>query len=67
MAFSPKWIREHLTQAGFSNIEVEFRDFLVPVVPFSLVPLVTSAGAVAEKLPGVNRLAQSLFITATLR
>ncbi len=65
MAFSPKWIREHLEAAGFLNVQVEFRDFLVPVVPFSLVPLVTSAGAVAEKLPGINRLAQSLFISAT--
>lgn len=64
MAFTPRWIRKHLAQAGFERIEVSFRDFLVPNLPFSLVPLVTTVGAVAEQLPGVNRLAQSLFITA---
>lgn len=65
MAFTPGWIEGHLRAAGFRDIEVTFRDFLVPNLPFALVPLVTRAGAVAEQLPGVKRLAQSLFITAT--
>jgi SAM-dependent methyltransferase len=65
MAFTPKWIEGHLRTAGFSAIDVSYRDFLVPNLPFSLVPLVTGAGAVVEKLPVVRRLAQSLFITAT--
>lgn len=65
MAFTPRWIEGHLRSAGFKDIEVSFRDFLVPNLPFALVPLVTAAGAAAEKLPGVKRLAQSLFITAT--
>jgi SAM-dependent methyltransferase len=65
MAFTPRWISTHLERAGFTNVQAEFRDFLVPVVPFPLVPAVTKLGDVAEHLPGVNRLAQSLFITAT--
>lgn len=65
MAFTPRWIEGHLRGAGFREIEISFRDFLVPNLPFALVPLVTGAGAVAERLPVVKRLAQSLFITAT--
>ena len=65
MAFTPGWIEGHLRAAGFGAIEVSYRDFLVPNLPFALVPLVTRAGAVVERIPGVNRLAQSLFITAT--
>jgi SAM-dependent methyltransferase len=64
MAFTPAWIEGHLKTAGFSDIEVTFRDFLLPNVPFKLVPAVTSVGAVIEQLPVVKRLAQSLFITA---
>jgi SAM-dependent methyltransferase len=64
MAFTPSWIEGHLRAAGFRDIEVTFRDFLVPNLPYSLVPVVTKAGAVVERLPVVKRLAQSLFITA---
>jgi cyclopropane fatty-acyl-phospholipid synthase-like methyltransferase len=64
MAFTPAWIQGHLSTAGFSEIEVSYRDFLVPNLPFSLVPVVTRVGAVVEQVPVVNRLAQSLFITA---
>jgi cyclopropane fatty-acyl-phospholipid synthase-like methyltransferase len=65
MAFTPRWIEKHLFAAGFRDVRAEFRDFLVPVVPYRLVPMVMKPGDVAERLPGVNRLAQSLFITAT--
>lgn len=65
MAFTPRWIEGHLRTAGFINVSVRFRDFLIPNLPHRLVPLVTRAGDVAEKLPVVDHLAQSLFITAT--
>lgn len=65
MAFTPAWIRGHLQAAGFTDIDVSFRDFLVPTVPYPLVPLVVKAGGVAERLPVVDHLAQSLFISAT--
>lgn len=65
MAFTPRWIEQHLRAAGFTDVAVSFRDFLVPNLPHALVPLVTRAGDVAEKLPVVDHLAQSLFITAT--
>jgi SAM-dependent methyltransferase len=65
MAFTPKWITQHLERAGFVDVQVRFKDFLVPVVPGALVPLVVKGGDLAEQLPGVKRLAQSLFIAAT--
>lgn len=64
MAFTPSWIEGHLARAGFSRIEISFRDFLIPNLPFALVPVVTKVGDVVEKLPVVDRLAQSLFIKA---
>jgi SAM-dependent methyltransferase len=64
MAFTPRWISERLLAAGFSDVSVRCRDFLLPVVPFALVPAVVAVGDVAERLPGVDHLAQSLFITA---
>ena len=64
MAFTPRWIEGHLREAGFTNVKVSFRDFLIPNLPFALVPVVTKVGDVVEKLPVVDRLAQSLFIKA---
>lgn len=64
MAFTPAFILRHLEAAGFRGSTVEFRDFLVPVVPEPLIGAVATVGDVLEKLPVVNRLAQSLFIVA---
>ncbi len=65
MAFTPGWIRTRLERAGYTGIDVRYRDFLVPGLPWPLVPLATRAGDVAERIPGVDRLAQSLFIVAS--
>lgn len=64
MAFTPRWISQRLARAGFGEISVKCRDFLIPAVPRALVPAVVAVGDVAERLPAVNYLAQSLFITA---
>ncbi len=64
MAFTPRWIEGQLRAAGFTEVSARFRDFVIPNLPYRLVPLFSSAGDVVEKLPVVNRLAQSLFITA---
>lgn len=65
MAFTPAWIRGHLAAAGFTQIEVSFRDFLLPVMPEAMIPAVVRVGDVLERLPVVNRVAQSLFICAS--
>jgi len=66
MAFTPRWIRARLERAGFTDVQVTFRDFLLPNLPPVLVPLVTRAGDLAERLPLVDHLAQSLFIVASV-
>jgi SAM-dependent methyltransferase len=64
MAFSRRYAVEVLRDAGFSEIDVEYRDFLVPGIPDSLIRPTVSFGAIAERTPGVRHLAQSLFIAA---
>ena len=66
MAFSRHFAIERLRQAGFREIEVEYRDFLIPGVPdWAIQPLIRF-GAVAERTPGLKHLAQSLFISAQI-
>lgn len=65
MAFSKPFIQERLRRAGFADINVEFRDFLLPGIPMSLVRPSIAAGAVLEKIPLLRTLSQSLFITAS--
>ncbi len=63
MAFSRRFAIEQLGQAGFHEIEVEYRDFLIPGVPeWAIQPLIRF-GAAAERTPGLKHLAQSLFIS----
>ena len=64
MAFTRRFAIDALRKAGYREIEVEYRDFLIPGVPnWSIRPLV-SFGRVAEGVPGLKHLAQSLFISA---
>jgi len=64
MAFTGSFIKHKLQAAGFQNIETEYKDFLLPGVPsWSVQPLI-AAGNLLEKIPLVDHLAQSVFITA---
>jgi SAM-dependent methyltransferase len=66
MAFSRRFAIEQLREAGFQEIEIDYRDFLIPGVPdWAIQPLVRF-GALAERTPGLKHLAQSLFISARL-
>jgi len=64
MAFSKSFAEAQLEQAGYRNIRVACRDFLVPGIPTPLIAPSIAIGAVLEKTPVLNVLAQSLFITA---
>ena len=64
MAFGGSWIRQHLKTAGFDNVRVEPRDFLLPNIPSALIAPTIAVGAVLESIPGIRHLSQSLFITA---
>lgn len=64
MAFSSLFIQKKLQAAGYQDIQVEFRDFLLPGIPESLIKPSIVIGDVAEKIPLVRCMSQSLFITA---
>jgi SAM-dependent methyltransferase len=65
MAFSRKFAIAQLRDAGFRDIQVTYRDFLVPGIPDRLIQPVISAGRIAERTPGLKHMAQSLFISAS--
>lgn len=64
MAFTPRHIQRRLAAAGYVNIRVTTRDFLLPNTPASLVRPVVAASDLLDRIPLVNRLAQSLFLVA---
>ena len=64
MAFSRAWVRAHLARAGFGEVNVEYRDFLLPGVPRWAVRPLIGLGWAAERTPGARQLAQSLLISA---
>lgn len=64
MAFTPRFIRAKLERAGFGNIQVATRDFLLPNTPDALIRPVVAVGDQLDRIPVVNRVAQSLFFSA---
>ena len=50
--------------SGFTNIKVEYKDFLLPVMPEFLIRPSLRVGSVLEKIPGVKTISQSIFISA---
>jgi 2-polyprenyl-3-methyl-5-hydroxy-6-metoxy-1,4-benzoquinol methylase len=66
MAFTRRFIQSKLEKNGFSEILVEYRDFLLPNTPTSLIQPLIAMGNYLEKIPGPNRAAQSLFISASV-
>lgn len=63
-AFSAPFIRKKLRKCGFGEVRVAPRDFLLPTVPEWMVGPSVRLGALAEQIPGVRWMAQSLFISA---
>lgn len=64
MAFTKGFAIDKLTKAGYHNIQVEYKDFLLPGVPDFLITPSIVLGDVFEKIPLVKNVAQSIFITA---
>lgn len=60
-----RWqIARILRELGFTNTTVFPYDFLHPMVPKSLIPLVSGIGLMLEKIPVVKEIAGSLIIAA---
>jgi hypothetical protein len=64
MAFSKKFINKKLSDLGYRNISVEFKDFLLPGIPKFLVKPSIFLGAIAEEIPILKMWSQSIFICA---
>jgi len=63
MAFSKKFIESELDHAGFENIKVKYKDFLLPGIPALFINPSIVLGNFLEKTP-VKFISQSIFITA---
>lgn len=64
MAFKPGELRKGLVEAGWRDVEVKMRDFLVPGLPMPLVRPVLAVEPALEATPLTSWLAQSHFMTA---
>lgn len=62
--FTKKTIIRKLEKASFSDINVEYRDFLVPGTPDFLIKPLILIGDVIEKIPFLKMTAQSIYISA---
>jgi len=65
MAFSKSFVTKKLESLGYKDVKVEYKDFLLPGIPDFLIQPSIVVGNVLEKLPLVNKVSQSIFITAT--
>jgi 2-polyprenyl-3-methyl-5-hydroxy-6-metoxy-1,4-benzoquinol methylase len=65
MAFSKTFIKKKLETTGFKNIKIRYKDFLLPGIPKALVKPSIIIGNIAEKIPLIKNLSQSIFIAAT--
>lgn len=66
MAFTRRYISSQLTATGYSDIQIEYRDFLIPGLPFILANPVCVISSLIEKMPIGRQLSQSLFISARI-
>jgi ubiquinone/menaquinone biosynthesis C-methylase UbiE len=65
MAFSRPHVTKLLRAAGYQDIVVEYKDFLLPGIPDIFISPSIAVGAVLERIPLVRMTSQSIFITAT--
>ena len=65
MAFSKRFISDKLRKNNYSEIEVIYKDFLLPNTPIFLVKSVIAISDLLEKIFPVNRITQSIFISAS--
>lgn len=64
MAFSPSFIMPILGRVGFKNVKLRYLDFLLPNTPARLINFTSRASDIIERVPGICRLSQSIFLSA---
>jgi len=64
MALRKGKIERQLQKANYSNINIEYKDFLLPNTPSWLIKPIIFTGRILEKIPVLKMLAQSVFIVS---
>ena len=64
MALTKGEIQKVLQLAGYQSIKIEYKDFLLPNTPAVLINPIIALGSVLERIPVINFLSQSIFISA---
>ncbi len=64
MAFGSSFIKNKLISNGYVNINVEYKDFLLPGIPRAFVKPSIAIGAIFERMPFIRMLSQSIYISA---
>ncbi len=65
MAFTKTYITDKLVRAGYGDIYVQYRDFLLPGIPDLFITPSIVVGDVIEQVPLLRSMSQSIFICAT--
>jgi hypothetical protein len=65
MAFTKSFVSKKLDSAGYRNISVDYKDFLLPGIPDFLIQPSIALGDILEKVPLCKNVSQSIFIRAT--
>ena len=63
-AFTKCFLRKKLKNAGYKNISVINKDFLLPFTPSILVKPTVAIGNIVEKIPLLQLMTQSVFLSA---
>jgi 2-polyprenyl-3-methyl-5-hydroxy-6-metoxy-1,4-benzoquinol methylase len=64
MALRKCRVKAQLQRAGYDDIKIEYKDFLLPNTPECLIKTVINAGDVLERIPLLKMISQSVFISA---
>jgi len=64
MAFSKAFISHKLSGVGYTNVKVEYKDFLLPGIPDWLISPSIVLGNALERVPLLRVTSQSIFISA---
>lgn len=65
MAFSKKYISDKLWKAGYTDIHIDYKDFLLPGIPDFFIQPSIVVGDVLERTPVLRNMAQSIFLRAS--
>jgi hypothetical protein len=63
MAFTPGELRRAVAEAGWRDVDVRTRDFVVPGIPMRLATAIAAIEPMLEATP-LRLIAQSHFVTA---